>query len=65
MNFSEIMQLKILDSYNFMRTNFSIRDQFPSLPIYSNSEIPPLKKIKTNKKRIKDIIDKFCNEINR
>jgi len=62
MDFTEIMQLKILDCYSFTRNNREIRDQFPTLPIFTASaEIPPVKEIKLKQNRIKSIIDKFVN----
>ena len=63
MTFSEITELKILDSYHYIRNNRQFTEQFPAIPIFtSNQEIPNLNEIKSNQSRITKIINKFIKK---
>ena len=66
MTFSEITELKILDSYHYIRNNRQFAEQFPAIPIFtSNQEVPNLNEIKLNQSRITKIINKFIKNENR
>lgn len=63
MNITEINELQTVDSHHYAIYNRQIADKFPTIPIFTSSaEIPQLNEIKTNKLRIKRIINKFIKK---
>ena len=63
MTITEINELKILDSFHYIKTNKQFAEQFPAIPIFtSNQEIPNLNEIKLNQSRITKIINKFIKK---
>lgn len=63
MTITEINELKLLDSFHYIRNNRQFAEQFPAIPIFtSDQEIPKLNEIQRNQTRITKIINKFTKK---